>query len=326
MKHTHLGLLLATTVALGAACGSSDDTGNTTSTASGGELTCTPTDPACPALSVNSECLGLVDNAGKDQFAMRLSQLEVTAPKALTSPTVQKVVGDGVYVNLPECNVAGLGTFSLVVEFDLKSNKLKAGGAAPAKSPAEGYCYVTDNTNGVAPIEVNATFDVLKFTTDAIPKVVLPVYVDASAKSAVFLPVTGAKLENGTISADHNCIGSFNDAPPSQGGLDPLNNCLPETGVGYFKNDAMLTGSITIEEADDVNVDLLGQSLCVLLSGDAAKFGDTSTPKKCKRTGGKIDLEGDWCSTSNKAGDCKDSFRLEALLAASSVKVRTDCP
>jgi hypothetical protein len=326
MKHTHLGLMLAATVVLGAACGSSDDsTSTTTSTSTGGEVTCTPTDPTCPALSVTSDCLGLVDNAGKDQFAMRLSQLEVTAPKALTSPTVQKVVGDGVYVNLPECNVAGLGTFSLVVEFDLKGGKLKAGGAAPAMNPEEGYCYVNDSTNGVAPIEVKTTFDGLKFSTEAIPKVVLPVYVDASAKSAVFLPLTGAKLEDGTISADHNCIGSLNDAPPSQGGLDPLNNCLPEPGVGYFKNDATLTGYITLEEADAVNVDLLGQSLCVLLSGDAAKYGDTGSPKKCKRTGGKLDLEGDWCSTSNMAGDCKDSFRLEAKLAASSVKVRTDC-
>lgn len=328
MKHIHLGTLLASTLALAAACGSSEDssTSTTGTTSTGGEPTCTPTDPKCPVVAAATDCLGLVDNTGKQQFVLRLSQLEVTAPKALTAPTVAKVVGDGVHINLPECNVAGLGTFSLVVEFDLDKGTLKAGGAAPAANPADGYCLVNDAAKGVEAVEVKTTYGAdLTFSTEAIPKIVLPVYVDASATSAVYLPVTGAQLLNGKISADHNCIGSFNDAPPSEGGLDPLNNCLPEPGVGYFKNDADLTGYITLEEADAVNVDLLGQSLCVLLSGDAAKYGDTATPKKCKRTNGKIDLEGDWCSTSNKAGDCKDSFRLEAKLAASSAKLRTDC-
>ncbi|MFP6683154.1 MAG: hypothetical protein VB934_00505, partial [Polyangiaceae bacterium] len=45
---------------------------------------CTPTDPACPALAVESDCLALVDNqvatgdSSLGPFAMRMSQLSVT--------------------------------------------------------------------------------------------------------------------------------------------------------------------------------------------------------------------------------------------------------
>ncbi|MBM4357127.1 MAG: hypothetical protein FJ096_03370 [Deltaproteobacteria bacterium] len=326
MKKAHLGVLLFAglgAVALAAACSSSEDGTSSSSTSTGSGPGCAPTDPKCPALAVESDCLGLVDNSGKDQFVLRLSQLAVTAPKALTGPTVAKVVGDGVNINLPECNIAGKGTFSLVVEFDLAKGMLRAGGAAPVANPAEGYCYVYDEKNKVAPVDVKATFDSsLKFSTEELPKITLPVYVDATATSAVFLPVTGAKLVDGQISEDHNCIGSFNAS-----GLEPVNSCLPDpaAGIDYFINGAKLTGYITIEEADSVMVDLLGQSLCVLLSGDPEKYGDTGSPKKCKRTSGKVDLEGDWCSTTNSAGGCKDSFKLEAALAASSVKFRDDC-
>jgi hypothetical protein len=324
MKKPHLGLLFVGALGafgLAAACSSDETSTSTTSTGSG--ASCAPTDPACPALSVKSDCLGLVDNSGKNHFAMRLSQLSVTSPAALTTPTVKKVVADGVNINLPACNVPGKGTFSLMVDFDLDKGMLRAGGAKPQLDPTEGYCFVDDTANGVKPVDVKTTFDTnLRFSTEEIPKIVLPVYVDIDAKSAVFLPVTAAKLSDGQISADHNCVGKFN-----ADGLEPINSCLPEpeAGIDFFVNAAKLTGYITIEEADSVMVDLLGQTLCVLLSGDATKYSDGGTPKKCKRTGGKIDLQGDWCSTTNSAGGCKDAFLVSAELAASSAKFREDC-
>lgn len=327
MKKANLGFWVAggmMALGIAAACSSSDTTAASTTSSTGGP-TCAPTDPDCAALGVKSDCLALVDNAGKNQFVLRLSQLEVTAPKALTNPTVKKVVGDGVNINLPKCNVPGKGTFSLITEFDLDKGTLRTGGASPEASPADGYCYVNDSKNGVAPVDTKLTVEASTstFSTAPIAKIVLPVYVDVAAKSAVFLPVTAAKLSNGKLSADHNCIGSFNAA-----GLEPINSCLPdpEAGIEYFVNGATLSGYITIAEADDVIVDLLGQSLCVLLSGDAAKYGDGAKPAKCKRTGGKIDLEGDWCDATDSAGGCKDSFILKADLAASSVKLRADCP
>ncbi len=325
MKKRHLGYWVAGALGafgLAAACGTSEESATAT-TSTGTGASCAPTDPGCVALDVKSDCLGLIDNAGKNHFALRMSQLSVTAPTALTTPTVKKVVGDGVNINLPKCNIPGKGTFSLMVDFDIDKGTLRAGGAAPELNPADGYCFIDDAAHGVKAVDVKATFGAdLTFSSDAIPKIVLPVYVDANAQSAVFLPVTSAKLTNGKFSADHNCIGSFNAQ-----GLEPINSCLPdpEAGIDFFINDATLTGHITIEEADSVNVDLLGQSLCVLLSGDPTKYADGGTPKKCKRTAGKVDLEGDWCSATNSAGGCKDSFQLKAELAASSAKFRDDC-
>ena len=74
-----------------------------------------------------------------------------------------------------------------------------------------------------------------------------------------------------------------------------------------------------LEEADTVVVDAIGQSLCVILSGDAATYGDGGTPTKCKRTNGKINFQGDWCAASNNMA-CTDSAHLTANFSASGVK------
>ena len=38
-----------------------------------------------------------------------------------------------------------------------------------------------------------------------------------------------------------------------------------------------------------------------------------------------IVLQGDWCSTTNSEGGCRDAFRLGGELAASAVKITGDC-
>src|SRR5688500_16074215 len=58
---------------------------------------CAPTDPACPAIS--AECLALVDNTGKDEFTLRLSQLTIDQPAALAAPFMQGIVSTGVNIN-----------------------------------------------------------------------------------------------------------------------------------------------------------------------------------------------------------------------------------
>ena len=304
-----------------AACGDDSETTNPT-----GAGSCVPTDPACPALAVTSDCLGLVDNNGQDEFALRLSQLEISAPAVLASPAVKTIVADGVNINLPACNVPGDGTFSFILQFNRSTDKLVAGGAFPEADPADGYCFVTDAANNVAPVEVDANLNADgTFSTAPLPLVTMPIYVDLEATGAVYLPLREAQISSAQISSDQNCIGRFNGA-----GLEPVNNCLPdaEKGIDYYINGASLDGYITLEDADAVIVDVLAQSLCVLLSGDTVKFGDDGSPKHCKRDGtDKIIFEGDWCSTTNSAGGCKDAVKLAAELAASSVKVRTSgCP
>jgi hypothetical protein len=320
MRHGYF-LAISGFVAL-AAHGACSSKGGGSGSSSSGSAACAPKDPACPALSIKSDCLALVDNSGKDRFVLRLAQLSVTAPKALTTKLVRNIVGDGVNLNLKACNIqSGKGTFNLITEFDVKSGKLKTGGAKYEAKPENGYCYVVDQAKGVVPVEVNAKFDGNKFSTDTIKKMVLPIYIDETPTSkVVYLPLSEARLSEGTISADHNCIGSFNATK-----LDPYNNCLPDDMVDYFTNAAKLDGYVTLEEADAVVVDQASQTLCVLLSGDPDKYGEGASTKKCKRNAGKIVLEGDWCSTSNSAGGCKDAMRLTAELAASAVKLRSDC-
>ncbi len=314
MTFKFLGFV-ALAAALAGACSSKDKSGSTASGA-----TCAPTDPGCPALAVKTDCLGLVDNSGKDHFVLRMSQLEIAAPKALTNALVSGLVGKGVTMNLPKCNLNGDGTFSLITEFDLKTGMLHAGGATPPASATDGYCYANDPAHGVAPVDVKATIDAsLKFSTAAIPKITLPVY-DPKSTNIIYLPLHNVKLSDGQISADHNCIGSYNATK-----LDPAGNCEPEAGINRYTNAAKLDGFITLEEADAVLVPQIGQTLCVVLSGAPETFGDTSSPKKCLRTAGKINLQGDWCSTSDNAGGCQDAFKLTAQLAASSAKLAAGC-
>ncbi len=306
-----------------AAC-DSDETSSTAKTKN-----CAPTDPTCPALAIGSDCLGLVDNTGKDKFALRLAQLSVTGPEVLTKPFVSALVGNGVFINQPACNVAGLGTFSLIAEVDMTASTLRVGGAKPQAKPEDGYCYAYDPAHDIEPMTVNAQYnDDGSFTIDKIPSITLPIYLDIEASSAVYMPLRDVQLVNGTISSDRNCIGKFN-----ADGLQPLNQCKPdlEEKIEYFLNGADLEGHITLEEADTVDVELLNptQSLCVLLSGDAKTYGvaDKDGVLRCTRDGqGNIELKGDWCASSNKPDDCQDAYRLEAGIALSSVKLRNDCP
>ncbi len=306
------------------ACGD-DESGSTSGNSSGTAVGCEPSNPACPALAVESDCLALTDNSGRDVFALRLSQLSVTAPNALTSDVVYNIIADGVNINLQSCNVAGMGTFSMIAQFDKTTGKLKIGGAFPEANPENGYCFIDDPANEVAPVEVDSNLAADgSFETEVIDRIVVPIYVDMAGTQIVYLPLRQGRFLTGKVSADQNCVGSFNGK-----NLKPEENCepKPDEGLERFINGASLEGFITLEEADAVDVDLVGSSLCVLLSGDGTTYGDGADPiQRCKRDNGAILLKGDWCSTTNSAGGCQDAFRLEAELAASAVEVRTDCP
>jgi hypothetical protein len=133
MKLLAFSIPLVAALALYAGCDDETSTGPT-------GATCEPTDPACPAVAVNSDCLALVDNSGKDVFVQRLSQLSITAPEALKTELVYGVISQAVYLNLPvQCNIKGDGTFSLVTEFDIPNGRLRVGGAYPEVDPLNGY-------------------------------------------------------------------------------------------------------------------------------------------------------------------------------------------
>ena len=300
------------------ACSKDDGAGG-----AGGGPTCAPTDPTCPALS--PECLALTDHAGADQFALRLSQLTIVQPAALAQPFIAGIIGDGVFINLPQCNVSGEGTFSWLLYFDFAAGTLITGGALPKSDPTSGYCFMQEVASGIGPVEVPITVDASGGfeTTTALPSLVVPIFLDITATSRVLLPLHELNLSNAVVSANHNCIGSFNAA-----GLRPIDNCKPnpDMDIDYYVNGGHLEGYITLEEADTVDVDLLGKSLCVLLGANDNLYSDGGSPAKCTRDGnGDIVLKGDWCSVTNTAGGCQDAMVLAADFAASAVELEGGC-
>jgi hypothetical protein len=324
-------------------CGSDTATGTTTTTtgaggsgSTGSNTTSGGTDPCSPPVSAScpqvasSACIALVDNSAAKQFTLRMADLTLTAPPSLIASTAIKgIIQNAVTMKLDGCNLSGGGTFSWLLQFDTATGKLTTGGAKPADDPTKGYSFVNEmiTQNGtafkIAPITADAAIKNGDFAIAMGQDVIVPIYLDAAAAGVVLLPLHAAKL-SGKVSADNNCIGKYNSA-----GLDPAGGCVADdthpafigTSDGKANSDGSLDGYITLEEADNVIIDVLKQSLCVVLSGDGTTYGDQGTPiEKCKRdAGNKIVLQGDWCSTTNDAS-CKDAMRLTANFSASAVK------
>lgn len=327
-------------VAWTSGCGGSDDEGTgssgtgTPSGATGGNPSTAPCYPTKACTSVPSDCMALVDNRDEAKFGLRFSQLEITAPSTLADGAVGKVVSDAVTLKKEECNLAGTGTFSWIMQFDTAAGTVKTGGAK-VSTPEAGYCFVNESIvgNEVTPITAEIGDLGKPFEAD-VDKVNVPVFLDTTGESVVLLKLHEAKLTNAQLSNDHNCIGKYNAEQ-----LDPQNLCLedPATGVKPFTAGGSLEGYITLDEADEVPIDILPMTLCVLLSGDAKNFGDDadgSGPEKatCKRDAeGQILFRGDSCydvksgSVGPATKACANAVKLAADFAASAVKINGDC-
>lgn len=145
----------------------------------------------------------------------------------------------------------------------------------------------------------------------------MPIFLGSSDAAALVLPLRNVRLR-GTLSASGNCIGSYNAA-----GLEPTNLCQPDAAHSSFVNGGNGKAFILLEEADTVLVQQLDESLCVLLSGDAARYGNGAVTAHCKRTAGANDFAGGWCSTTNTAAtaSCHDAVAFRFDYAAGSVKI-----
>ena len=286
---------------------------------------CAAPSPACPTTpcSQTSPCLALADNGGKGTDDMRLRKLNVTAPSALAQHFIQAgVIDQGINLhNL--CGEGGDGSFSWLIRFDPASGKLTTGGAPPTTDPVgAGYCFVNQNIGGlaVAPITVTMTKGADgSWSSDVIPKLYVPIYVQGDPKNVVVLPLTQSKVQSVVLSTDGNCIGSYNPdgvAAPTSGNIcsdqDP-------SSCQRWHTDGALGGFITLKEADGVNVQTLGKSLCVLLTGGTST---TNGGVNCAVDGsGNIVAKGDYCSTTNSPGGCQDSYWLAATFAASAAVI-----
>jgi hypothetical protein len=317
MRTTLTFLFGGAAVALASIAGCGDDESSGTSSTGGPGGTCAP-GAGCP--DVASECVALVDNSGKDKFALRIGQLTVVTPMALNTGIVETVVSDGVTMNLAECKsesgftlLDGMGSFSWILEFDRATDMLKTGGADVTPSPGDGYCFLNGTIQGfdVAPFEVGAAIDASGNVAPTEARdVTVPIFTDASATSVVLLPLKSVELTGMKVSSDQNCIGSLNPE------LDPNNLCLPATNIGVprFVDGGTLAGYIVLEDADQIEVEQAGNSLCVLLSGNLATYGE-------------IEFKGDWCAADNgpATATCYDAVRLESNFSASAVEITGDC-
>lgn len=284
-------------------------------------------DPSC-TIAANcgdpKTCLPLADNSKSNTWDLRIRRLFATAPQKLT--TLQSIIIDK-GINLPgtlNCGEAGDGAFNWLLRIDKTNKTLQTGGAPPSSDPiGVGYCfYQNPNLGGlnVGPSMSKLTFaSDTQFSSDPIDKLFVPIFVGGDVNNVVILPISKAVVTNTTISKDGNCIGGFNLAGVGQS-LGANKGCADQDPSSCMRwhTDGVIAGYITLEDADKVNVDLLQETLCVLLTGSQK---DMNPPHGCLRTGGKINAMGDYCSTTGKAGDCADAFWLTATFAASAVKV-----
>ena len=297
----------------------------------GGEPTypCTPTDPSCSI--VKSDCLAVHDNAGKSSFAIRVAQLDFYQPVAFTGTLEQAAFLASVSMNLPKCNLKGSGTFSWIVNVDKTAGTFQVGAAKPPKDPHDGYSYVNENitlsgkTFPIAPASGPMTLDADGSIHPAmIENILLPAYLDAAATNLILVPLHKVRILETKISADQNCVGSYNAA-----GLKKSNGCLPDVnaGISSFTIGGKIDGYIDLEEADNIIITSFGlnRSLCVLLSNSAGTYGDGGNPAKCKRDGGgQIKFNGDWCAATNLPADatCYSAVAFFAGFAGSGVELK----
>lgn len=343
------GLLLIPISALvfgSAACGGSDEddgggSGGTSAGGSGGSGgggdECKPTAASCYVSGADgpgNECLALADNSGAAKAQLRLSQFEVTAPAVLSQPFMQdSIVTKKVTLSSSECNQFGDGQFNVLLEFDEAGSMMTLGTAPPhavTGSINDGTCYgnFTDPSSGleVGPVETAATYSGSDVSAN-FDAIALPIYLDDNANSDgsgqehyALLPMNAVEL-TATLSGDKNCIGRYRYEA-----LDPSQDCAPAAGEFAWENGGTLDGYVTVVEADTVFIESLAQTLCVLLSGDTAKWkgpdGDCKSSDAFAAEGYPV---GDWCSTDNSAGSCQDAWHIETKFAASAVNITGTC-
>jgi hypothetical protein len=306
---------------------------------------CSPASGTCNTApcQASSPCLAMADNSGASVANLRMRKLLVTAPPALAfrppnDTFVQKTVIDN-GINLDyQCGEPGTGTFNWLIQFDTTNNKVTTGCAPPTTDPfGVGYCFVNATIEGlkVGPVTVDITQNSNgSYDSAIIPKLYVPIFVAqgttgaSTAPSVVVLPLTHSAVKGVTLSADHNCIGNYNANAVTPVPASPPNpaSCVDtdDTTCVRWTTGGSLGGYITLDEANNVDVPQLSESLCVLLAATAPV--DTSNPneKRCATdSSGHVMATGDFCSQTNLPMGCADSYWLSATFAASAAKIST---
>jgi hypothetical protein len=287
---------------------------------------CTSVNTACHAST--SVCQAVADAHAAPSFGLRMAHLTMTAPAALTTGVVQSVFSGGVMPRAQECFLNGSATFNWLLGFDTVAGTLVTGAAKPVTDPTLGYTFVNGPVvvNGVsfavAPVTLTAPVDATCGVTSSTGDVILPFYNDtAGSLVATLFPLRGLHFINTQVTPDHNCIGAYDTA-----GLQASNSCQPDATHPGFIDGGRFEAYIVLETADTVLVSPLQETLCALLTNNAAMYGATngSGLLTCKRDGSNaIVFQGDWCSTTNApaTATCADAMRFAGSFAASGVAI-----
>jgi len=283
------------------------------------ETACAPGAAICHATT--NACLATKEFAGSPSFDMRIAQLTITKPDALTAaknPVVAGILAKGVTPGLPECNLDGGGTFSWLLSFDLASTKLRTGTALFAESPALSYTFSAGSVPGglgtslpVDPAILNLVFDADGCQFQSVGGgTTIQIFLSGTAES-VLLPLVNLAVA-GHVSPEHNCIGTYDAAA-----LDPASQCLPPA----FTNDGSIAALIPLAAADEAAIQSLKKTVCAQLVGQ--DDGDPMMKRCPKDAAGVITAKGDAClATGGPATpDCADALFFKADFAASGVDV-----
>lgn len=285
---------------------------------------CTPTSPTCGASS--SVCLATAHAHGAPNFGLRMAHIELSAPSSFTNGVVKSVFQNSAAPSSPLCNLSGSATFNWLLRFDTTTGTLVTGAAKPVPDPSAGYTFVTGQvplgglTFDVAPVTLSGPLSAACSVESSAGDVLLPFYGDQAGNTYTILPLRRLRFFDTHVTPDHDCIGAFNAA-----GLDPANNCLPDAAHPGFIDGGSFDAFMVLEDADEMLVGPLGETLCVLLAGDAQTWGDGGNPHKCKRDAANhILFQGDWCSATNQpaSGGCADAVRFAGSFAASGVAIK----
>jgi hypothetical protein len=313
----------------------------------GTESFCAPSTPACnlsgcQAVSTAAgSCEPLTTNPPDGPWGFRMRRLIIAAPEALASTTVQNsVVTNGVDMNEPQCGEEGTGDFSWLLQLDPTALTFKTGGAPPCDIPNTtsstsspfpscdpfntGYCFLQQQVGAIAVAPVSGTVQkaadgtYFALAPSLGPQINVPIFYNGSI---IVLPISQPGVTGLKVTDNGNCIGSFNPEALTSQCADSYKNC------SKWLNAGSLSGYITLEAADQVNVLLLSKTLCVILTqSPGVAAADGGPILQCARNAdGSIAFKGDYCSTTQSPGGCADSYWLAAAFAASAVKINGDC-
>jgi hypothetical protein len=124
----------------------------------------------------------------------------------------------------------------------------------------------------------------------------------------IVLPISDFAVRSVKLTDDENCIGALNKGALGAECKEDLAAC------SKWRTAGAMAGYISLEEADGVDVPAYKQSLCAILTKHKGA--------KCPRdAAGAIALQGDYCSHTKKACDCRDSVWLAGTFAASAVRI-----